>query len=256
MTTEKDQVTEQATAEQGTETDAPEQQEPTLEERLTTVIDDRMGKFQGQQAQVTGQRLKDIKGELSGEVRSAIREMLQEQQDNAAQEQAYIRTLQEQGLDEDQIRGVVQANAARQVAAPKPEPVQQQQEEFRDGHSWNVDERRALGSRVGALLDGLNLADVDVSDQRLWQGLTAGMTTEDAYAVARKNAASLKPEPRSTEQSTTTQQTTQTEETPPPSTQGAPAGTAQAYDSKSDAAQAFAKGEINIDEYKEALQSL
>jgi hypothetical protein len=221
-------------------------------------LQSQLGNFQGKVAQSVGERLKSIKTELREDLSTAVREILTERDTTAAQEAAYVRELESQGLDEDQIRAVIQTNAKRQPAQPKAEPAKQQTQSFNDGYDWDAAERKALGRAVTGLLDGMDLADVEVSDQRLWAGVTPGITPDEAYNLVKANVKKIRVAPgqsRSTEQSTTTQQSAQTK-TPPVSTQGAPATNAAQYESKADAAAAFVRREINIDEYRAVLSQL
>lgn len=237
-------------------TDTDEQPTTTVEQQDPPpqyVTKEDFGAFQGRFAQITGQRMKDIQEAAA----QAVREALAEEQRSSTERAEYIRELEQQGLDEDQIRAVVEANNRRK---PAPQPKQTEKPaatEYQDGLSWSAEERNQLGRRVTGLLDGLSL-DVDVQDQRLWTGLSTSMSPDEAYAIAKKNAQSLKTPPaetRSTEQRNTSQQNQQTE-TPPPTTQNAPTESGAAYESKADAAADFVAGKINIDEYKEALAGL
>lgn len=229
------------------------EEQKSTEFDLSKELDSRFGALQGRVAGVMGQRLKEITGEIDTRTEAAIRRVLEERENSSRAEAEYIRTLEQQGLDEDQIRAVVQANASRfKPAEPKREAPKQPTQQYIDGLSWSESERHQLGRRLTGLLDGLDLADVDVQDQRLWTGLTVSMSPDEAYVLAKANAAKLK-EPRSTEQRTTSRQAQQTEATPPPTTRSANAGTTVVYDSKAEAAAAFASGEINIDQYKQAL---
>lgn len=254
MTTENTEPT-------GNEQAPPEQQQEApkaeLDPAIAAALDERFGRLQGQMAGVMGQRTADFKREITDAASAAMRELQAEQQRQQAEQQAYLQRLASAGLDEEQLNAVMQANAEREKAPePKQQDQQQPSREFNDGYSWSASERQGLGRSITALLDGMSVTDVEVTDQRLWQGVTPGMTTDQAYAQVRNNARAIsKPEARSTEQRTTTQPKSD-EKAPPPSTQAAPAANAASYDSKAEAAAAFAKGEIDIIAYKEALASL
>lgn len=223
------------------------------------VTKEDLGSFQGRIAQTVGQRFKDIREELRNDVSSVVRSILEEQKATAAKEQQYINELRQQGLDDDEINAVIQTNARREPQRQEPaKTTEQPQSQFNDGYSWSESERRALGRHVSGLLDGIGLEGVDVSDQRLWNGVDPSMTPDDAYKVVRDNARKILPSatPRSTEQRTTTQQAEKNPPAAPVSTQGAPSASAVAYASKAEAAMAFRNREIDSNQYKEALRNL
>lgn len=242
--------------------EAPPEVEPVAaaDPDISKIIDEKFGQLQGRMAGVMGQRTADLKREVTEAAVTAVREALAVQAKEQQEQQSYRNQLLQQGLDDEQIAAVMQADAQRRAAQqPAAEPkAAQPAQSFDDGYDWDASERQLLGKSVTALLDGLDLTDVEVSDQRLWNGVSPGISTEQAYQLVKTNARKIKPASRSTEQSNTTQQAAQTkpQNSPPPTTQTAPVSNASSYDSKADAAAAFTRGEINIDEYKVALSNL
>ena len=71
-----------------------------------------------------------------------------------------------------------------------------------------------------------------------------GMTAEQYYTLAQNNIGRLKTTPAPAPA------TTPAPATPPPTTQEAPSQTTSPIETKSEAVEAFQRGDINIDEYR------
>jgi hypothetical protein len=112
---------------------------------------------------------------------------------------------------------------------------QQQQQELSDS------ERLGLANSVTQLItqNGLQMTHLD---NRIWEGAMTGMTAEQYYTLAQNNIGRLKNAPAPA--------ATPAPATPPPTTQEAPSQTTSPIETKSEAVEAFQRGDINIDEYR------
>jgi len=90
---------------------------------------------------------------------------------------------------------------------------------------------------------------VDVTDSRLWQGYSDNMSAQEALAVARRNLASVRPQPPAQSPSPAPAPTQRPQEVVPPTTANAPATPADDYASLGDLAVAFRDRQIDSSEY-------
>jgi aspartokinase len=122
-----------------------------------------------------------------------------------------------------------------QTPAEAPQQQQKQQEEL------SADEKLSLANNVTQLITQ-NKLQMTHLDNRIWEGATTGMTAEQYYTLAQNNIGRLKTAPAPTP--------TPAPATPPPTTQEAPSQTTSPIETKSEAVEAFQRGDINIDEYR------
>jgi len=208
----QEQVPEQAPASSG----------PTLSD-----IENVFNKYQGTQNNWNANRMKQIEDNLTSKVDDALKPF---RDLTSKMEQAQIEQLE----PEDQVE--YWRNKA-QTPADAPQQQQQQQEEL------SADEKLNLANSVTQLItqNGLQMTHLD---NRIWEGAMTGMTAEQYYTLAQNNIGRLKTTPAPAPA------TTPAPATPPPTTQEAPSQTTSPIETKSEAVEAFQRGDINIDEYR------
>ena len=211
---------EPAQAEEQVQEQAPASSGPTLSD-----IENVFSKYQGTQNNWNANRMKQIEDSLNSKVDEALKPF----RDLTSQmEQAQIEQLE----PEDQVQ--YWRNKAQ---TPAEAPQQQQQEEL------SVDEKLNLANSVTQLItqNGLQMTHLD---NRIWEGAMTGMTAEQYYTLAQNNISRLKTTPAPAPAATPAPAT------PPPTTQEAPSQTTSPIETKSEAVEAFQRGDINIDEYR------
>ena len=206
----QEQVPEQAPASSG----------PTLSD-----IESVFNKYQGTQNNWNASRMKQIEDNLQTKVDEALKPF---RDLTATMEQARVEQLE----PEDQVD--YWRNKA-QTPEDTSQQQQQQQQELSDS------ERLGLANSVTQLItqNGLQMTHLD---NRIWEGAMTGMTAEQYYTLAQNNIGRLKTTPAPA--------ATPAPATPPPTTQGAPSQTTSPIETKSEAVEAFQRGDINIDEYR------
>ena len=214
--------TEPAQAEEQVQEKVPEQAPvsgPTIAD-----IENVFNKYQGTQNNWNASRMKQIEDNLQTKVDEALmpfREL------TSKMEQAQIEQLE----PEEQVeywRGKAQATEA-------PQQQQQQQTEL------SAEEKLNLANGVTQLITNAGLQMTHL-DSKIWEGATTDMTAEQFYTVAQNNIGRLKTAPASRPASPPP--------APPPTTQEAPSQTTSPIETKSEAVDAFQRGDINIDEYR------
>jgi len=240
MTTEKQEVSASTdSAEEIASTvlaaqDEPAQAEEQVQEKVPeqapvsgpTIadIENVFNKYQGTQNNWNASRMKQIEDNLQTKVDEALmpfREL------TSKMEQAQIEQLE----PEEQVeywRGKAQATEA-------PQQQQQQQTEL------SAEEKLNLANGVTQLITNAGLQMTHL-DSKIWEGATTDMTVEQFYTVAQNNIGRLKTAPASRPASPPP--------APPPTTQEAPSQTTSPIETKSEAVDAFQRGDINIDEYR------
>ena len=206
----QEQVPEQAPASSG----------PTLSD-----IENVFNKYQGTQNNWNANRMKQIEDNLNSRVDEALRPF---RDMSIKMEQAQVDQLE----PEEQVE--YWKNKA-QTPAEAPQQQQKQQEEL------SADEKLSLANNVTQLITQ-NKLQMTHLDNRIWEGATTGMTAEQYYTLAQNNIGRLKTAPAPTP--------TPAPATPPPTTQEAPSQTTSPIETKSEAVEAFQRGDINIDEYR------
>ena len=211
---------EPAQAEEQVQEQAPVSSGPTLSD-----IENVFSKYQGTQNNWNANRMKQIEDNLTSKVDDALKPF---RDLTSKMEQAQIEQLE----PEDQVE--YWRNKAQ---TPTEAPQQQQQEEL------SVDEKLNLANSVTQLItqNGLQMTHLD---NRIWEGAMTGMTVEQYYTLAQNNIGRLKTTPASAPAATPAPAT------PPPTTQEAPSQTTSPIETKSEAVEAFQRGDINIDEYR------
>ena len=208
----QEQVPEQAPASSG----------PTLSD-----IENVFNKYQGTQNNWNASRMKQIEDNLQTKVDEALKPF---RDLTATMEQARVEQLE----PEDQVD--YWRNKA-QTPEDTSQQQQQQQQELSDS------ERLGLANSVTQLItqNGLQMTHLD---NRIWEGAMTGMTAEQYYTLAQNNIGRLRTTPAPAPAATPAPAT------PPPTTQGAPSQTTSPIETKSEAVEAFQRGDINIDEYR------
>ena len=211
---------EPAQAEEQVQEQAPASSGPTLSD-----IENVFNKYQGTQNNWNANRMKQIEDNLNSKVDEALKPF---RDLTSTMEQARVEQLE----PEDQVQ--YWRNKAQ---TPAEAPQQQQQEEL------SVDEKLNLANSVTQLItqNGLQMTHLD---NRIWEGAMTGMTAEQYYTLAQNNIGRLKTTPAPAPAATPAPAT------PPPTTQEAPSQTTSPIETKSEAVEAFQRGDINIDEYR------
>ena len=201
---------------------APVSSGPTLSD-----IENVFNKYQGTQNNWNASRMKQIEDNLQTKVDEALKPF---RDLTATMEQARVEQLE----PEDQVD--YWRNKA-QTPEDTSQQQQQQQQELSDS------ERLGLANSVTQLItqNGLQMTHLD---NRIWEGAMTGMTAEQYYTLAQNNIGRLRTTPAPAPAATPAPAT------PPPTTQGAPSQTTSPIETKSEAVEAFQRGDINIDEYR------
>ena len=201
---------------------APASSGPTLSD-----IENVFSKYQGTQNNWNANRMKQIEDNLTSKVDDALKPF---RDLTSTMEQARVEQLE----PEDQVE--YWRNKA-QTPADAPQQQQQQQVEL------SADEKLNLANSVTQLItqNGLQMTHLD---NRIWEGAMTGMTAEQYYTLAQNNISRLKAAPAPAPAATPAPAT------PPPTTQEAPSQTTSPIETKSEAVEAFQRGDINIDEYR------
>ena len=199
---------------------APVSSGPTLSD-----IENVFSKYQGTQNNWNANRMKQIEDNLQTKVDDALKPF---RDLTSTMEQARVEQLE----PEDQVD--YWRNKAQ---TPADAPQQQQQAEL------SADEKLNLANSVTQLItqNGLQMTHLD---NRIWEGAMTGMTAEQYYTLAQNNIGRLKTAPAPAPARTPAPAT------PPPTTQEAPSQTTSPIETKSEAVEAFQRGDINIDEYR------
>jgi len=201
---------------------APASSGPTLSD-----IENVFNKYQGTQNNWNANRMKQIEDNLNSRVDDALKPF---RDLTSKMEAAQIEQLE----PEEQVE--YWRNKA-QTPADAPQQQQQQQQEL------SVDEKLNLANSVTQLItqNGLQMTHLD---NRIWEGAMTGMNAEQYYTLAQNNISRLKTAPAPAPARTPAPAT------PPPTTQEAPSQTTSPIETKSEAVEAFQRGDINIDEYR------
>ena len=213
---------EPAQAEEQVQEQAPVSSGPTLSD-----IENVFNKYQGTQNNWNASRMKQIEDNLEAKVDEALKPF---RDLTSTMEQARVEQLE----PEDQVD--YWRNKA-QTPTEAPQQQQQQQQEL------SADEKLNLANSVTQLItqNGLQMTHLD---NRIWEGAMTGMTAEQYYTLAQNNIGRLKTAPAPAPAATPAPAT------PPPTTQEAPSQTTSPIETKSEAVEAFQRGDINIDEYR------
>ena len=211
---------EPAQAEEQVQEQAPVSSGPTLSD-----IENVFNKYQGTQNNWNASRMKQIEDNLEAKVDEALKPF---RDLTSSMEQARVEQLE----PEDQVD--YWRNKA-QLPEDTSQQQQQQQQELSDS------ERLGLANSVTQLItqNGLPMTHLD---NRIWEGAMTGMTAEQYYTLAQNNIGRLRTTPAPA--------ATPAPATPPPTTQEAPSQTTSPIETKSEAVEAFQRGDINIDEYR------
>jgi hypothetical protein len=134
--------------------------------------------------------------------------------------------------------------------ALKPDaPVELDSEPRQDGQLTET-ERQSLASYAIGALRTAGLDPAQYQSPALWTGTQSGMPIDQMAEIFSANVA------RQQKAATPTPQQATPPPPPPPSTQDAPQTPGQSFDSKTEIAGAFGRGELNIDQYKAELVAL
>ena len=218
----------------------PEQPATTETPDVSSLVDKRLqdfiGKEQGRLAQVSGQKIAEVKESFDSKLEQLNQRLEPLMQMANAQERERLLNL-----DNEQLAEMVIKQRSQPATAQQPAKQEQQVDP-------NIN---ALASATQDLLNQNGL-DMKIEDSRLWDGYTQGMSLLQSIDLARKNIDKMKgSQPQQTQQPAATTPTPAT-----PSTQGAPQKSVKTISSLSDAAQLFADGNINSTQYREAKKQI
>ena len=218
----------------------PEQPVTTETPDVSSLVDKRLqdfiGKEQGRLAQVSGQKIAEVKESFDSKLEQLNQRLEPLMQMANAQERERLLNL-----DNEQLAEMVIKQRSQPATAQQPAKQEQQVDP-------NIN---ALASATQDLLNQNGL-DMKIEDSRLWDGYTQGMSLLQSIDLARKNIEKVKGiQPQQTQQPAATTPTPAT-----PSTQGAPQKSVKTISSLSDAAQLFADGNINSTQYREAKKQI
>ena len=218
----------------------PEQPATTETPDVSSLVDKRLqdfiGKEQGRLAQVSGQKIAEVKESFDSKLEQLNQRLEPLMQMANAQERERLLNL-----DNEQLAEMVIKQRSQPATAQQPAKQEQQVDP-------NIN---ALASATQDLLNQNGL-DMKIEDSRLWDGYTQGMSLLQSIDLARKNIEKVKGiQPQQTQQPAATTPTPAT-----PSTQGAPQKSVKTISSLSDAAQLFADGNINSTQYREAKKQI
>lgn len=218
----------------------PEQPATTETPDVSSLVDKRLqdfiGKEQGRLAQVSGQKIAEVKESFDSKLEQLNQRLEPLVQMASAQERERLLNL-----DNEQLAEMVIKQRSQPATAQQPAKQEQQVDP-------NIN---ALASATQDLLNQNGL-DMKIEDSRLWDGYTQGMSLLQSIDLARKNIEKVKGvQPQQTQQPAATTPTPAT-----PSTQGAPQKSVKTISSLSDAAQLFADGNINSTQYREAKKQI
>ena len=188
-------------------------------------IEQVFNKYQGTQNNWNASRMKQIEDNLEKKVDEAMKPF---RELTSTMEQAQVEQLE----PEDQVK-YWRGKAQTPVEAPQQQ--QQQQTEL------SAEEKLNLANGVTQLITNAGLQMTHL-DSKIWEGATTDMTAEQYYAVAQNNIGRLKTAPAPA--------SSPAPPAPPPTTQEAPSQTTSPIETKSEAVDAFQRGDINIDEYR------
>ena len=218
----------------------PEQPVTTETPDVSSLVDKRLqdfiGKEQGRLAQVSGQKIAEVKESFDSKLEQLNQRLEPLMQMANAQERERLLNL-----DNEQLAEMVIKQRSQPATAQQPAKQEQQVDP-------NIN---ALASATQDLLNQNGL-DMKIEDSRLWDGYTQGMSLLQSIDLARKNIEKVKGvQPQQTQQPAATTPTPAT-----PSTQGAPQKSVKTISSLSDAAQLFADGNINSTQYRDAKKQI
>ena len=214
----------------------------TLED-LERVTKDIEGKIQGRTANwnstMFGRQFEAFKDGLRQELRSEINDAI-----GAQAEMARV----------DSLDAEEQAEYWRNKALnPDPPPAQAAQTaQPQQGGGLSEDEQKSLAAYAVGVLKTAGMNTAMYNDPSYWTGTNADMSVDQMAEVFYTNV--QKQKAPATPAASPTQATPPPP--PPPSTQDAPASPSATYDSKTEVAAAFGRGEINIDQYRSELNNL
>ena len=235
------QVANAAKGEQKTEPQANGSRVITIEdlERVTRDIEDRV---QGRSANwnvASFSKQFDV-------FKAGLRQELRDEINSAIGAQAKMAQIESLGPEE---QAEYWRDKALNPEQPPPAAAQPQQGE---GDALTEDEQKSLAAYAVGVLKAAGMDTTLYNDTSLWTGSNAGMSVDQMAEVFYSN---VQKQNTSSAPATSPAQAAPPPP-PPPSTQDAPATPSATYDSKTEVATAFGRGEINIDQYRAELVNL
>ena len=239
------QVANAAKGEQKTEPQANGSRVITIEdlERVTRDIENKVqGRTANWNAASFGKQFEDLKTSLRQDFRAEINNAV------AAQANAQAEMTRVDSLDPEE-QAEYWRDKALNPEQPSPAAAQPQQGE---GAALTEDEQKSLAAYAVGVLKAAGMDTTLYNDTSLWTGSSAGMSVDQMadifYSNVQKQNTSVAPAASPAQAAPPPP--------PPPSTQDAPTTPPATYDSKTEVATAFGRGEINIDQYRAELESL
>jgi len=217
---------------------AEEQAELEVPSPLTAAdLDTRLkqleSSLQGRTANWTAESFKALRESLTSELEGHLAPLREQA---SLIEQSRVQQME----PEDQVD--YWREKATQQAQPAPAAVSQAPSVYSETDVSH------LRGKVEGMLSGIGL-DVDPQDDRLWAGARVGASIDDLFAVARRNAQGLLPQPKTAAAPAPTRPRV-------PSTTGAPKRAGQQLNSRTEIAEALQAGTINSDQARAFTRSL
>jgi len=235
------QVANAAKGEQKTEPQANGSRVITLED-LERVTQDIENKVQGRTANWNAASF----GKQFETFKTGLRQELRDEINSAIGAQAEMARIESLGPEE-------QAEYWRDKALnPEQSPAAAAQPQQGERLALTEDDQKSLAAYAVGVLKAAGMDTTLYNESSLWTGSNADMSIDQMadifYSNVQKQNTSVAP--------ATPPARGTPPPPPPPSTQDAPATPSATYDSKTEVATAFGRGEINIDQYRAELENL
>lgn len=214
----------------------------TLEdlERVTRDIENKVqGRTANWNSASFNRQFEDLKNSLRQDFRSEINNAV------TAQANAQAEMVRIDSLDPEEQVEYWRGKALNPEQSPEAAEPQQ-------SGGLTEDEQKSLAAYAVGVLKAGGLDTKLYSDPSYWAGASADMSVDQMAEVFYTNV--QKQKAPATPAASLTQATPPPP--PPPSTQDAPASPSATYDSKTEVAAAFGRGEMNIDQYRAELGNL
>jgi len=236
-----DNSTEQAEPAAVVQTEQPENavpEQPNMESLIRDTIKAEMGREQGRMAQMSGQKFADMESRMESRFSTLLEPLLL--QANEAEKERLL------NLGQDELAEMVLQGRAATAA---PQQIQQEQPN---------QYLTALATASQELITENSLA-IEKEDPRIWEGWQKNMSVTKSIELAKQNIEKLAGKTVGvSQQGSANQQPAPTNGTPPsaPSTQGAPQKSIRTISTISEAAQMFADGKLDSNQYRAAKKQI
>jgi hypothetical protein len=230
-----DNSTEQAEPAAVVQTEQPENavpEQPNMESLIRETIKAEMGREQGRMAQMSGQKFADMESRMESRFSTLLEPLLV--QANEAEKERLL------NLGQDELAEMVLQGRAATAA---PQQIQQEQP----------------NQYLTALATASQELIIEKEDPRIWEGWQKNMSVTKSIELAKQNIEKLAGKTVGvSQQGSANQQPAPTNGTPPsaPSTQGAPQKSIRTISTISEAAQMFADGKLDSNQYRAAKKQI